>query len=233
MTTLTTFSRAGGTAAAAALALSFALAGCGSDTKSESTSSATSSSETSTSEAAPAEEQAGTNETIADYIKQANLTETPVKPGDPGSPTVDWPVPPGWTDAGAQAPAYAYKAIVFTGDQAMATNPPTIVAIMSKLSGGADPAKVMEYAPGELKNLPGWDGGDGKADQLSGFEAYQIGGSYERDGQKRMIAQKTVVIPAGPDLFVMQFNADGTEDQIQPLMDATAAIDENVKITAP
>lgn len=72
-----------------------------------------------------------------------------------------------------------------------------------------DPAKIAEYAPGELQNLPGFQGGDAQKDELGGFEAYQVGGSYLRDGVKRMIAQKTVIIPKGPDLFVLQVNADG------------------------
>ena len=58
-----------------------------------------------------------------------------------------------------------------------------------------------------------------------------MGGSYLRDGVKRMIAQKTVIIPKGPDLFVLQVNADGLEDQMGPLMDATATLDDRTVIT--
>ena len=44
----------------------------------------------------------------------------------------------------------------------MAADPPSIVAIMSKLTGNVDPAKIFEFAPGELKNLPGYESaGDG------------------------------------------------------------------------
>jgi hypothetical protein len=46
-----------------------------------------------------------------------------------------------------------------------------------------------------------------------------------------MIAQKTVVVPGQDGLFVLQLNADGTEDQAMPLIDATAAIDEQTTIT--
>ena len=68
---------------------------------------------------------------------------------------------------------------------------------MSKLTGNVDPAKIIEFAPGELKNLPGFEGqGDGSASTLGGFDAWQVGGSYVKNGTKRMIAQKTVVIPA-------------------------------------
>jgi serine/threonine-protein kinase len=168
--------------------------------------------------------------TIADYIKENRITETPVKRGDPGTPTLDLPVPAGWEDAGSRTPDYAWGAIVST-DPTMASDPPSIVELMSKLTGNVDPAKVLEYAPGELKNLPGFEGGDGNTSTLGGFDAYQIGGSYVKDGAKRMIAQKTVVIPSKGDVFVLQLNADGTEDQMGPLMDATSQIDEKTTIT--
>jgi hypothetical protein len=227
--------KAGGTAIAV-VALGLALAGCGSDTKSAPSSSASSSnssksSSAKSSSAAPSTPaQAGKNETIADYIKESGITETPVKRGEPGTPTLDLPIPAGWADAGAKTPDYAWGAIVST-DPTMAADPPSIVALMSKLTGDVDPAKILEYAPGELKNLPGFEGGDGNTSTLGGFDAYQIGGSYVKDGAKRMIAQKTVVIPSKGDVFVLQLNADGLEDQMGPLMDATSQIDEKTTIT--
>ena len=103
---------------------------------------------------------------------------------------------------------------------------------MSKLTGNVDPAKILEFAPGEIRNLPGYDGAEeGSPSELSGFDASQIGGTYTKDGVKRAIAQKTVVIPGQDGLYVLQLNADGLEDQMGALMDATAAIDEQTKIT--
>jgi hypothetical protein len=226
--------KTGGTAIAV-VALGLALAGCGSDTKtapSSSASSSSASSSTKSSSAAPTKspQAAGKNETIADYIKANGITETPVKRGDPGTPTVDLPVPEGWADAGAKTPGYAWGAIVST-DPSLASDPPSIVELMSKLTGNVDPAKVLEYAPGELKNLPGFEGGDGNTSTLGGFDAFQIGGSYVKDGAQRMIAQKTVVIPSKGDIFVLQLNADGLEEQMGPLMDATSQIDEKTTIT--
>jgi hypothetical protein len=226
--------KAGGTAIAV-VALGLALAGCGSDTKSAPSSSASSSSSSSStkssSSAAPSTAApAGKNETIADYIKENGITETQVKRGDPGSPAIDLPVPAGWADAGPKTPEYAWGAIVFS-DPAMAADPPSIVSLVSKLTGNVDPAKIIEYAPGELKNLPGFEGGDGNPSTLGGFDAYQVGGTYVKAGTKRMIAQKTVVIPGQGGIFVLQLNADGTEDQMGPLMDATSQIDEKTTIT--
>ncbi len=233
-----THTTAGG-AAVALVALGLALAGCGSDSKTEassssSTSETTSSSSASSSSVAPTSTKAaGANPTIADYIKENGITETPVKRGDPGAPTIDLPTPEGWADEGPKTPEGAYGAIVFA-DPSMAADPPSIVAIMSKLTGNVDPAMIFKYAPGELKNLPGYESaGDGGDAKLGGFDAYQIGATFVKDGAKRLIAQKTVVIPAadGNGTYVLQLNASGTEDQIGPLMDATSVIDEQTTIT--
>ena len=216
----------------AAIALSLGLAGCSSDTETEATTSPETATTTTTTEAPTTSAQAsGPAYTIVDYIKDNNIVETPVHRGDPGTPTVNLPFPPGWEDAGPRTPQWAWGAMVFT-DPAAAKDPPTIIALMSKLTGNVDPAKILEFAPGELKNLPGYEGeGNGSASSLGGFDAWQMGGSYMKDGTKRMIAQKTVVIPGQNGLYVLQLNADGVEDQIGPLMDATAAIDEQTTIT--
>lgn len=227
-----------GVIAIAAVALGLGLAGCGSDTKSESTKSEsstseeTSASDPSTSEAPPTSPPAqGANYTIVDYIRENGIQETPVKRGDSSSPTIELPFPPGWSDAGPRTPEWAYQAIV-SDDPAMADDPPTIIALVSKLTGNVDPAKILEFAPGEIKNLPGYEGAEeGTPSTLSDFEAVQIGGTYTKDGVLRAIAQKTVVIPGQDGLYVLQLNADGREDQMTALMDATGVIDEQTKIT--
>lgn len=222
--------RAGGIAIAAVV-LGLALAGCGSGEKKE-VASSTSKETTSPSSAAPTTTKAPYAQTIPDYIKQNNITETAVKRGDPGAPEINLPFPPGWEDMGPATPPWAWGGIKYTGDPAMAANPPTIIALLSKLSGNVDPAKILEYAPGEMKNLPGYEGdGTGSASTLGGFDAWQIGGTYMKEGVKHAVAQKTVVIPAADGVFVLQLNADGTEDQMGPLMDATTVIDEQTTIT--
>ena len=224
-----------GVIAISAIAIAIGLSGCGSDNKSSpSTSkqtSATSSATSSPTAPPPSAQAAGPNKTIVDYIKENNITETPVHKGDAGAPTINLPFPPGWQDAGGRTPDWAYGAIVST-DPALAQDPPTIIALVSKLSGNADPQKILEFAPGEIKNLPGYDGPNaGSPSNLGGFDATQIGGAYTKNGAKRAIAQKTVVIPSQDGLYVLQLNADGTEDQMGALMEATGVIDEQTTIT--
>ena len=223
-----------GVIAVAAIAIGIGLSGCGSDTKSEPSTSKQTSAESSTTTSKAAQTSSAPaavpNKTIVDYIKENGIVESPVHRGDPGAPTIVLPFPPGWEDVGSRTPAWAYAAIV-SSDPAMAQDPPTVIALVSKLTGNVDPAKILEYAQGEIKNLPGYDGAaEGSPSTLGGFDATQIGGTYTKDGVKRAIAQKTVVIPGRNGLYVLQLNADGTENQMGSLMDATGAIDKQTTI---
>lgn len=166
-----------------------------------------------------------------DYIRDNNLQETAIKSGEPGVPALELPAPPNWADAGARTPEWAYSAILYT-DTTMANDPPTVIALMSRLSGDVDPAKVLEYAPAEIKNLPGYEYmGDGEASQLGGYQAVQIGGVYTRDGARRAIAQKTVVIPRADGVYVLQLNADAAVTEMDVLVDATNFIDDHATIS--
>lgn len=232
---MTTSARAG-LIALAALTLGIGLSGCSSNTSgsaSSASSSATSSSAASSAQAAPPTSSAPPAPivTLADYVRDNNIVETPVMPGDAGSPTIELPTLEGWEDMGSNAPEGSYSASVFTSDPPVA-DPATVVTKVIKLTGNVDPAKVLEVAPGELRTLPGFDGpGAGQPNKLSGFDATVIGGTYTKDGAQRMVAQKTVVIPGQEGLYVLQINAEGTPDEANALMDATAAIDDQAKIT--
>jgi Probable lipoprotein LpqN len=230
-------------AAAIAAALAVVLSGCGSDTKTAPSTSASASKSTSSSTSAKAapsskpkvaprdEDAAGPNPTIASYIKDNNIQEVPVKRGDPGSPTIDLPVPDGWEPAGEDTPDWAYGAIVYTGPDA-GDYTPSLVALVSKLTGNVDPQKIIDLAPGELNNLPGWKPmNEGEVSTLGEYPAYQLGGTWTQDGQTKIVAQKTVGIPGSDGLYVLQLNADGLEDQKEIIGAATDVIDSQTTIT--
>lgn len=224
-----------------AVALGVALAGCSPtktetetkpETSSATTSSAAAASPTTSGLSVP-ELPKGPNITIADYVAQNKIVESPVKQGDPGAPEIDFPMPPDWKAAGARKPEWAYGAIIYDKAKDPA-DPPFMTAIANKLSGDVDPAKVLEYAPGLLQNLPGYEQ-DGEVEKttLSGFDSIVFQGSYLAGDVRRYIAQLTTVVP-GRDgaLFVLQLNADSPLGQEQVIRDAAKVIENETKITA-
>ncbi len=220
--------------AAVAVAVGIAAAGCGSATKTESSPSPSSSAaDAASSTAAGPPSVQGPNKTINDYLVENNISVVPFKANDPGTPKFDFPFPPGWSDAGDRTPEWAYGAIVY--DKPMdPADPPAMVAIASKLTGSVDPAKVLEYAPGQLLNLPDFKPlGDPEKSTLGGFEAMESAGTYVFDGKARVIAQKTVVIPGGDGWFALQLNANALQAEEAIVVDGAKIIDEQTKITAP
>ena len=172
------------------------------------------------------------NPTIADYIRDQHITETPVHEGDPGAPQINIELPDGWESAGADTPDYAYGALVYTGPEAQGANyTPNIIALLSKLDGPADPDKLLQLAGGEMKNLPGFVAAGDETATVSGFPAYRIAGEYDLQGIKAASGQETVVIQGPGGLYVLQMNATSNEDQSKPLFDALEAIDKSINIT--
>jgi hypothetical protein len=172
----------------------------------------------------------GPNPTIASYEQQNKITEAPVHRGDPGAPDLGLPIPDGWADAGHDTPANAYWAIVDNGPEA-AKYTPSIVVTVTKLTGDVDPQKILELAPNETKNLPGFTPkGDGDESFLANYPAYELGGTWNDNGQTKAVAQKTVVLPADDGLFVMRLNVDCLDSQVDQVMPTTATIDDKTTI---
>jgi hypothetical protein len=225
----------------AIVATLIAVAGCGSQpaSKNAPTHSSTGAS-SATSSAAPKPQSKvapriaadAPNPTIASYLKDSKITATPVHRGDPGAPTINLPMPDGWADAGPDTPATAFWAIVDNGPEA-AKYPPSIVATVSKLDGDVDPQKLIELAGGTTKNLPGFKQmGDGTEDNLGGFPAYQLGGTWKQDGPERAVADKVVVINGKTNIYLLELNADCLPDQIPQVIPAAMTIDQKTTITA-
>lgn len=220
-------------AGACTVTAALALTGCSTKTESRTESSSASSAgtaATTSTSAAPA-----VKKTIADYVAENKIIETAIKRGDPGPPTFQFPMPPDWRPAGDQKPDWAYGAIIYDKPTDPA-DPPFMTAIISRLKGPGDTqvdeAKIFEYAPGLLQNLPGYQqDGEIKKTTFSGYDAIVFQGSYERDTQKRYIAQLTSVIPEKDgSVVVLQLNADAPNGQDGVIKDAAKVIEADTKI---
>lgn len=178
----------------------------------------------------------GKAKTIQDYLKENEITATPVRRGEPGAPKITMGLPSNWMDAGLDTPPWAYAEALMKNSlgrsDSLSPNDPAVVdVLLSKLTGDVDPARILDFAPGELNNLPDYKSvSEPVRSKLSGFEAVTLGGLYMRDGQERIIAQKTVVIPTGGGVYVLQMNAEGPKVDAPALQEATAVMDEKAEI---
>jgi serine/threonine-protein kinase len=178
----------------------------------------------------PSSQPSGRAYTVPDYIRDNGILETPVHRGDPGAPALALPFPPGWSDAGARTPEWAYGAIVH--NYASPSDPPTFIALMSKLTGNVDPDRILEYAPNELENLSGYQSPKPPlTGTLDGYNQVVAAGTYYRDGQRRGVVQLTVVIPGSSGLYVLQLNGDALVQDIQFVLDAALVINQQTVIS--
>ena len=215
--------------AIAAISLSVGLVGCSKDSKSSTTSTTTSTS-TSTSTTTTSAQASGPHQTLGDYLKENNIQETPISRGTLGAPVVDLGLPDGWT-AQPESDNAPYGAIVFD-TPSDPNDPPRFRAFLEKLTGNVDTDKLLAASPGEVLNLPGYEGGEGQKDTLANFPAYSVGGEYTKDGAKRMAAQKAVVIQGSDGIYLLLLVGDAPGADGSALVDATQAIDERTTITA-
>lgn len=171
------------------------------------------------------------NETVGDYLRDAGITTTFVKRGEPGTPQLNLPIPTGWKDLGPDTPEDAWGGIVLD-DPALGNDVPAIVARLARLSGGEpDPARILELAPNQVRNQPGFRGPDaGTPGTLGGFDAAAIKGTIVKDGKTVLVARKTVVIPGQDGLYLLALDAQGPEDQAEALGEAMATIDAETTI---
>ncbi len=165
---------------------------------------------------------------MADYLRRNHIRKTTIAHGTPGAPTVDLPVPQGWTRIPDDADA-RYGGLVFN-TPSNPDDPPNIIATVEKLTGNVDTDKLLAVAPGEVQNLPGYSG-DGGQDKLSGYPAYQLGGSYTKNGVTRVIAQNTVVIRSKDGIYLLQLHAEGPQADADALKSATVVVGQQTTIT--
>ena len=112
------------------------------------------------------------------------------------------------------------------------TPPPRIIAIFSKLTGNVERQKILDLAPGELNNLAGFTRRTTvQKSTLSGYPAYCSAEPSRPTADPSLIAQKTVVIPVGADVYRVAAQRLRHEDQDNIMGAATDAIDAKTKIT--
>ncbi len=173
------------------------------------------------------------NATLNQYIVDNNIAEVPFKANEPGTPKFDFPIPPDWRDAGDDTPDWAYGAIVY--DKAVdPDDPPFMYAIAVKLTGDVDPATILQFAPGQLNDLPEFTPlGEPEQDSVGGFEAIDYVGTYVWEGKQRAVGQQTIVVPGKDALFVLQLNGQAPAGQEQVVIDAENVIREQTTVTLP
>lgn len=191
----------------------------------------------------------GGHPTIATYLHEVSPNVAMTHRHDPGAPIITLPMPANWSDAGPATRPFAYQTIVYHGPGAEAYAP-SVTALMSKLGPEVDPQKIIDFAPGELNNMPGFVASDrGEMRTIDGRQAFMLSGTWnappvapapgapgapESPGlpaMQRLIAQYTVLVQDRAGLYVLQINVDAEAGQTEIFHRICEAIDRDTKIS--
>lgn len=179
---------------------------------------------------ASAESGTGEVTTIAEYLTAQGVVQVPLGRDDEG-PVIDLPVPDGWRTSEDYAELASYGAIVSEA-AADPADPPRVLALLARLEGDADPARILELAPGELNELDGFVPIELEQEStLGAYDAAEVAGSLTTDGRELVVVQKTVVIPTDDALFVLQLNAYAPAAEEDELVTALTLINAQTTIT--
>lgn len=184
----------------------------------------------------------GSYPTIATYLHEVSPNVAMTHRHDPGAPIITLPMPPNWSDAGAATRSFAYQTIIYRGPGAE-NYAPSVTALMSKLGPDVDPQKIIDFAPGELNNMPGFVASDpGGMRTIDGHQAFRLAGTWDAPAaagtpelpgvpaMQRLIAQYTVLIKDRAGLYVLQINVDAAAGQNAAFQQICDAIDRDTKI---
>lgn len=167
---------------------------------------------------------------IAGYLRAAGIVATAVRRDDPGTPALTLPVPDGWLPAGDRTPQWAYDAILHS-EQDATQSPPSVVALMSRLSGAIDTDAILRLAGGELHKLPGYQPvDDGNALSVAGHPAYRLCGTWIRAAQSTAVCQTTVVLTGPDSVYLVQLNANGPQTRGDVVRAGAQAVDQGLAI---
>ena len=218
------------TMAGLALTLGVTLTGCSSATKTEATTTTSSSAATTSSPAAAA------NKTIKDYLAENQIVQTPMHVGDPGAPVLTLPELPGWSDLSAEqttvaggVPPYAAKGF----DAASGGERPVIQVRLAKLTGNADFQQLLDLAPADAQNAPGFAFVNQPGPTtMGGFDGVAFSGTLPQEGQTFVTASRFIVIPdADPSTtYIVRLNGTAPESAQSVLMDAMGIVDSGTTI---
>lgn len=175
----------------------------------------------------------GAERTIADYIRDTGITETPVRAGDATAPTIELPALAGWVDATAQAGENVYVAVKYEGEELTAADyTPNVVVLLSRLTGRTiDGDALLAVAPGEVRNLTGYAPyGSPRSEKLAGHRAYKIAATYDLDGMPALVGQSTVLVPGRDATYIVQISVTGARSQEKIVQAAVQKIDRELRI---
>jgi hypothetical protein len=183
--------------------------------------------------AAPATLVPANSVSLHDYFGEKGVKLEPQVARDFKALNIVLPVPRGWSQVpDPNVPdAFAVLADRVGGDGIYTSNAALVVY---KLVGGDfDPKDAITHGYIDSQMLPAWRTTNASLADFGGMPSAMIEGSYRDNNMSLNTARRNTIAVAGPDKYLVSLSVTTTVGEAVPTANATEAITNGFKISAP
>ncbi|AQA03066.1 hypothetical protein BVC93_12190 [Mycobacterium sp. MS1601] len=174
-----------------------------------------------------------TSGTIREFLTSKGATLEPQNPRTFTALHITLPMPPGW----AQVPdpnvpdAFAVIADRVGGDGLYTSN--AQVVIYRVVGGAFDATEASTHGFIDSQQLPNWQSTDASLAPFGGFPSSLIEGTYQQNDMTLNTSRRHVLATSGTDTYLVSLSVTTAVSQVVAAADATEAIVNGFKVTAP
>ena len=170
--------------------------------------------------------------TLADFFKAKGVGLEPQNSRDFKALNIVLPMPKGWSQVpDPNVPdAFAVIADRAGGNGLYSTNAQVVVY---KLIGDFDPKEAISHGFIDSQQLPAWRATDGSLADFGGMPSSVIEGTYRDNSITLNTSRRHVIATVGPDKYLVSLSVTTSVDQVVAAADATDAIVNGFKVSAP
>lgn len=173
-----------------------------------------------------------TSGTLAEYFASKGVTLEPQSSRDFRALNIVLPMPRGWAHIpDPNVPdAFAVIADRVGGNGLYSSNAQIVVY---KLIGEFDPKEAISHGFVDSQQLPAWRSTDASLADFGGLPSSKIEGTYRENAMTLNTSRRNVIATSGADRYLVSLAVTTSVDQVLPAAEATDAIVNGFKVSAP
>ncbi|MCV7432856.1 LpqN/LpqT family lipoprotein [Mycolicibacterium bacteremicum] len=170
--------------------------------------------------------------TIRDYLTSQNVTLEPQTPAGFTALNIVLPRPTGWTQVPDPNVPDAFAVIADrVGGDGLYTNNAQVVVY--KLIGAFDNREAIRHGYVDSQQLTAWRATGGSIAEVNGVPTSIIEGTYRENNMTLNTSRRHIIATSGPDRYLVSLSVTTAESQSVAAADATDAIVNGFRVSAP
>lgn len=170
--------------------------------------------------------------TIRDYLTSQNVTMEPQTPAGFTALNIVLPRPTGWTQVPDPNVPDAFAVIADrVGGDGLYTNNAQVVVY--KLTGAFDNREAIRHGFVDSQQLTAWRATGGSIAEVNGVPTSIIEGTYRENNMTLNTSRRHIIATSGADRYLVSLSVTTAESQSVAAADATDAIVNGFRVSAP